>query len=43
MSQLNCYLAFESTVLGGRFCCAVVYPTQGDITKCSKICNIMAG
>lgn len=24
--QLNCHLAFESTVLNGEFCCAVVYP-----------------
>lgn len=31
MSQLNCHLAFESTVLDSVFCGAVVYPIQGDV------------
>lgn len=31
MSQLNYYLAFESTVLDSVLCGAVVYPIQGDV------------
>ncbi|WP_066800388.1 hypothetical protein [Moraxella oblonga] len=26
ISLLNCHLAFESTILNGNVCCAVVYP-----------------
>lgn len=30
ISALNCHLAFESTILDGQFCCAVVYPLGAD-------------
>ncbi|SSY70602.1 hypothetical protein [Alysiella crassa] len=32
ISALNCHLAFESTILNGEMCCAVVYPLQADNT-----------
>lgn len=30
ISQLPCHLAFESTVLNGEFCCAVIYPLYNE-------------
>lgn len=32
ISALNCHLAFESTVLNGEMCCAVVYPMTAEQT-----------
>lgn len=32
ISALNYHLAFESTILEGQFCCAVVYPLAVDNT-----------
>lgn len=32
ISQLNCHLAFESSVLNGEMCCAVVYPLTAEHT-----------
>lgn len=32
ISALNCHLAFESTILDGKMCCAVLYPLDVENT-----------
>lgn len=40
ISQLPCHLAFESTVLNGEFCCAVVYPLQNNLPNVLKFARL---
>lgn len=40
ISQLPCHLGFESTILNGEFCCAVVYPLQNDIPNVLKFAKL---
>lgn len=40
ISQLDCHLAFESTVLDSENCCAVVYPLQNDIPNVLKFAKM---
>lgn len=39
VSALNCHLAYESTVLDGQMCCAVVYP-MSDVPNVLKFAKL---